>query len=72
MVMTCIRQEHPYSLLTGFFNIEQIDTSVTLHPSTMTDTLEPSTMANTEGQEKTTKKISDTYISELFNYITGK
>ena len=64
MVMTCIidnqyvnwlRQEHPYSLLDGLFNIEQIDTSVTLHPSTITDTLEPSTMANIEGQEETTK-----------------
>ena len=62
MVMTCIidnqyvnwlRQEHPYSLLNGLFNIEQIDTCI--HLRTMTDTLEPSTMANTEGQEETTK-----------------
>ena len=57
-----LRQEHPDSLPDGLVNNEQIDTSVTLHPSTMTDmnTLEPSTMVNTEDQEETAKQISDT------------
>ena len=57
-----LRQEHPDSLPDGLVNNKQIDTSVTLHSSTMTDmnTLEPSTMVNNEDQEETAKQISDT------------
>ena len=53
-------RRYPDSLPNGLVSNEQIDSSVTLHPSTMTDTLEPSTMADTEDQEETTKQISDT------------
>ena len=43
-----LRQEHPNSLPDGLVNDEQVDTSVTVHPSTMANNLEQEEIAEQE------------------------
>ena len=56
-----LRQEHADSLSNGLVSDEQVDTSVTMHPSTMAN--------NLEQQEEAAEQKGDNYYNKHF---TGK
>ena len=53
MYVDWLRQEHPDSLPDGLVNDEQVDTSVTVHPSTMANNLEQEETAERNGDIST-------------------